>query len=172
MGKKNEMSIEQTADLIVNFTRAEKRFQRWCISTHFLWQQCQCWPWSERQVFSSDQGVVIILCLDGGAILEIKSNPYEFWRWWRGRWTRCRASWRPPWGKCLYLERKGRFFCLRRFLQEDDQKQHALYALHVILLSNNTVLGQTTSKCLLNFFLVLICLYTNINLSTPALFRG
>ena len=52
-----------------------------------------------------------------------------------------------PWGKCLYLERKGRFFCLRRFLQEDDQKQHALYALHVILLSNNTNLGQMTRKC-------------------------
>ena len=46
---------------------------------------------------------------------------------------------------------KGKIFLSETVLQEDDQKQHALYALHVILLSNNTVTGQ--SKCTLNFFL-------------------
>ena len=128
MGKKNEMGIEQTTDLIVNFTRAEKRFQRWCISTHFLWQRCQCWPWSERQVYSSNQGVVIILCLDRGAILEIK--------------------------------------------QEVDQKQHALYALHVILLSNNTK-GQTTSKCTVHWISFLYCfLATQTSIFLHQLYSG
>ena len=64
---------------------------------------------------------------------------------------RHQSVWETTLRKVFTSGEKGKIFLSETDLQEDDQKQHALYALHVILLSNNTVTGQ--SKCTLNFFL-------------------